>query len=204
MSETTAATVDQLVLREEHRAADSKAVFGFWVYIMTDCVLFAALFATYAVLHNNTFGGPSGHDIFKPSYVLLETMALLTSSFTCGLATLAMNRRDKKQTLMWFFVTFLLGLLFLGLELHEFSHLATTGASWRRSAFLSSYFTLVGAHGMHITVGLLWMAVMMFRVWKQDLTRNNIRRLTLLSMFWHFLDIVWIFIFTIVYMMGVA
>jgi cytochrome o ubiquinol oxidase subunit 3 len=181
---------------------ETKTTFGFWVYIMTDCVLFASLFAVYAVLHNNTFGGPSGRTLFDLPYVLGETLILLTSSFTCGLAILSAERRDKNKVLFWFVVTFLLGAAFLGLELHEFRHLVLDGNSWRRSGFLSSYFVLVGTHGLHITVGLLWMAVMIVRTWKKGLRESTIRRLTLLSLFWHFLDIIWIFIFTIVYLFG--
>jgi cytochrome o ubiquinol oxidase subunit 3 len=116
---------------------------------------------------------------------------------------LAAEKRNKQMVLFLFGITFLLGAGFLGMELHEFRNLVLDGNSWRRSGFLSSYFTLVGTHGLHITVGLLWMAVMMIRVWKQDLTESTIRRLTLLSLFWHFLDIIWIFIFTIVYLFGV-
>jgi cytochrome o ubiquinol oxidase subunit 3 len=193
MSEVASVQVDTI---------EGKTTFGFWVYIMTDCVLFASLFAVYAVLHNNTFGGPNGKVLFDLPYVLGETLILLTSSFTCGLAILSAERRDKNRVLFWFGATFLLGAAFLGLELHEFRHLVMANDSWRRSGFLSSYFTLVGTHGLHITVGLLWMAVMMVRVWKQNLTESSIRRLTLLSLFWHFLDIIWIFIFTIVYLFG--
>lgn len=203
MSDVTV-TAERISQREERQEADSRVVFGFWAYIMTDCVLFASLFATYAVLHKNTFGGPSGKDLFSPSYVLTETMVLLTSSFTCGLGLLAANQQRKRQTIFWFSVTFLLGLTFLVLELTEFRHFVMQGASWRRSGFLSAYFTLVGTHGLHITIGLIWIATMLGQVLKKDLSRGVIRRLTLLSMFWHFLDIVWIFIFTIVYMLGVA
>jgi cytochrome o ubiquinol oxidase subunit 3 len=187
---------------EVRRQDDSKAIFGFWVYIMTDCVLFAGLFATYAVLHNNTFGGPSGNELFSLPFVLTETLLLLTSSFTCGLAMLAAYRKDKALVIFWFGVTFLLGLAFLVMELTEFRHLAAEGNSWRRSGFLSSFFTLVGTHGLHITVGLSWMVVMAVKVLRSGLTSANIRRLTLLSLFWHFLDIIWIFIFTIVYLLG--
>jgi cytochrome o ubiquinol oxidase subunit 3 len=185
-----------------HRQDDSKAIFGFWVYIMTDCVLFAGLFATYAVLHNNTFGGPSGRELFSLPFVLTETLLLLTSSFTCGLAMLAAYRKDKALVIFWFGVTFLLGLAFLTMELTEFRHLAQEGNSWRRSGFLSSFFTLVGTHGLHITVGLSWMVVMAAKVLRGGLTSANIRRLTMLSLFWHFLDIIWVFIFTIVYLLG--
>lgn len=182
----------------------AKSVFGFWVYLMTDCVLFASLFATYAVLHNNTFGGPSGKQLFSLHYVLTETIILLTSSFTCGLASLAVDKKQMKQVIGWFSITFLLGATFLGMELHEFSHLAKIGDSWQRSGFLSSYFTLVGTHGLHITIGLFWMVVLLVQLYKRGFTKGVIRRLTLLSMFWHFLDIIWIFIFTVVYLMGVT
>ena len=181
---------------------NTKTIFGFWVYLMTDCVLFASLFATYAVLRGNTFGGPSGHQLFSLPYVLTETLILLTSSFTCGLAMLAAHNRDKRLTLLWFGLTFLLGIAFLAMELTEFRHLVIEGNSWRRSGFLSSFFTLVGTHGLHITVGLLWMVILMAKVLSGGLTTANIRRLTLLSLFWHFLDIIWIFIFTIVYLIG--
>ncbi len=181
---------------------DEKTVFGFWVYLMTDCVLFASIFATYAVLHNNTFGGPSIKDIFNPPYVLIETLLLLTSSFTCGLAILAVNAFKKNQALILLGITFLLGLTFLIMELSEFNHLIQQGDSFQRSGFLSAFFTLVGTHGLHITVGLIWMSVLMYNLFKKGFTRTSIRRLKLLSLFWHFLDIIWIFIFTIVYMIG--
>lgn len=188
-------------MRREHEASQ-KTIFGFWVYLMTDCVLFASLFAVYAVLHHNTFGGPSGAELFSLPYVLVETMTLLISSFTCGMAMLASQRKAKNEVLFWLFVTFCLGALFLGLELHEFSGLVREGNSWRRSGFLSSYFTLVGTHGLHITFGLLWMAIMGAYVWTKGLTDHVRRRLTMLSLFWHFLDVIWIFIFTIVYLYG--
>lgn len=180
----------------------SKTIFGFWIYLMTDCILFATFFATYAVLHHNTFGGPTAKELFSLPYALIETLILLTSSFTCGLALLAANRQNKNQTMVWFGVTFILGLAFLAMELKEFSHLVHEGNSWQRSGFLSAYFTLVSTHGLHITFGLLWIIVMMIHVIWRGLTINTLRRLTCLSMFWHFLDIVWIFIFTIVYLMG--
>jgi cytochrome o ubiquinol oxidase subunit 3 len=192
----------EAAVRKVHQEEDSKALFGFWVYIMTDCVLFASLFATYAVLHASTFGGPSGHDLFSLPYVLTETIILLTSSYTCGLAMLAARQGDKNQVVMWFALTFLLGLSFLGMELSEFRHLAAEGNSWRRSGFLSSYFTLVGTHGLHIAIGLLWTVINLKKVLSKGLTRVTVKRLTMLSMFWHFLDVIWIFIFTIVYLTG--
>jgi cytochrome o ubiquinol oxidase subunit 3 len=185
-----------------HEAEDSKTLFGFWVYIMTDCVLFASLFATYAVLHASTFGVPSGHALFSLPYVLTETIILLTSSYTCGLAMLAVRANNKNQVLVWFAVTALLGICFLGMEISEFRHLVADGNSWRRSGFLSSYFTLVGTHGLHIAVGLLWTIINLKKVMNQGLTRIAVRRMTLLSMFWHFLDVIWIFIFTVVYLTG--
>lgn len=184
--------------------SEEKMLFGFWVYLMTDVVLFASLFATFAVLRMNTFGGPGGEELFSMPFVLAETFILLTSSFTCGVAMLAAHEKQKKQVIYWLGVTFLLGLAFLTLEINEFRHLAMEGNSWRRSGFLSSFFTLVGTHGAHITVGLIWMATMMYRVYKGTLSAVNLKRLTMLSMFWHFLDVIWIFIFTIVYMMGIA
>ena len=186
------------------QAADSKTIFGFWVYLMTDCVLFASLFATYAVLHTSTNGGPNGAELFSLPFVLVETIILLVSSFTCGLAMLAVYKRDKRQVLIWLAVTAALGLAFLGLELSEFRNLVIEGNSWRRSGFLSAFFTLVGTHGLHITAGLIWMTVMMVKIARDGLKRSSVRKLTMLSLFWHFLDVVWIFIFSIVYLLGVA
>jgi cytochrome o ubiquinol oxidase subunit III len=180
----------------------SKTTLGFWIYLMTDCVLFASLFATFAVLRSSTFGGPPGSELFSLPYVLVETLILLTSSFTCGLAILAARRRKQKQVLMLFGLTFLLGVAFLALELTEFRHLVHEGDSWRRSGFLSAFFTLVGTHGLHITIGLLWMIVMMAQVARRGLSSITVRKLTMLSMFWHFLDVIWIFIFSIVYLLG--
>lgn len=191
---------DQAITNPTHHV--DKTVFGFWVYLMTDLVMFAALFATYAVLRGNTFGGPGGEQLFSLPLALTETLILLTSSFTCGLASIAAQREDKKQIFIWFGATFILGLAFLGLELSEFSRLIADGHSWTGSAFLSSFFALVGTHGLHIAVGLLWIAVAMAMVWSRGLTAAVRNKLTRLALFWHFLDIVWIFIFTIVYLMG--
>lgn len=187
----------------DHEAiADERTVFGFWVYIMTDCILFGSLFATFAVLRNSTYGGPNGQELFSLPFVLAETLILLFSSFTCGLAMIAAHKRQVRPVLIWFVVTFLLGAAFLTLELKEFTNLVHEGESWRRSGFLSAFFTLVGTHGAHITAGLIWIAVMLGQVFRRGITRATSRRLILLGVFWHFLDVVWIFIFTIVYLMG--
>lgn len=182
---------------------DNRTLLGFWIYLMSDCVLFGSLFATYAVLSQNTFGGPSGQDLFDLPYVLVETLLLLTSSFTAGVAILAAKAGHKKQVIGWLVVTFLLGLSFLVMELVEFHEILSSGYSWQTSGFLSSFFTLVATHGVHITIGLLWIGVMIWRVWKLGITQGNLRRLMVFSLFWHFLDVVWIFIFTVVYLMGV-
>lgn len=185
----------------EMEATDTK-VFGFWVYLMTDLIIFAVLFACYIVLHHNTFGGPTAKELFNLPSVLLETLILLTSSFTCSLAMLAIHRGVKNWALVWFGITFLLGASFLYIEISEFVDLVEQGASWQRSAFLSSFFTLVGTHGFHIFVGLLWMVVMMFRIVLRPLGEHSISRIFRMSLFWHFLDFVWIFIFTVVYGIG--
>ena len=183
-------------------AANDRVMFGFWVYLMTDLLMFAVLFAVYAVLHGNTVGGPTGRDLFSPSLALTETLILLTSSFTCGIAMIAARRGVKSQTLFWFGVTFLLGLAFLTLELKEFAEFIHEGHTMRSNAFLSSFFTLVGTHGLHITSGLLWLGTTLVFVIKRGLDKHIVRKLALLSLFWHFLDIVWIFIFTVVYLMA--
>ncbi len=179
-----------------------KTIFGFWVYLMTDCVLFGILFATYAVLHNATAGGPSGKELFDMRSVLAETLALLASSFTCTMAGLASNKEKKKETLFWFLVTFALGITFISLELIEFHGLIKEGNGYTRSAFLSSFFTLVGTHGTHISFGLIWMTVMMCQILYFGFKPVVHKRLMCLRMFWHFLDVVWIFIYSVVYLMG--
>jgi len=187
---------------DEHHHEDSKTIFGFWIYIMSDCILFASIFATYAVLHNNVYGGPSAKELFSMPFVLVETFILLTSSFTYGLAMLATHKKHKSQALFWLLITFLLGISFLAMEIYEFHKLAEEGNSWARSGFLSSFFTLVGTHGMHVFSGLIWMLALMLQVTKHGITSVTTRKLACLSLFWHFLDIVWIFVFTIVYLMG--
>jgi cytochrome o ubiquinol oxidase subunit 3 len=191
-------------LPDTHQDTFSKNVLGFWLYLMTDCLLFASLFSTYAILHQRTFGGPSGRDIFSLPLVFTETMILLFSSVTCGLAILSsLKRTQKNQVLIWLAISFLLGAIFVAIELHEFTHLVREGFSWKVSAFLSSYFALVGTHGLHVSFGLLWLAVMIAQVLWLGVNVDTFRRLVIFSLFWHFLDVVWIFIFTFVYLMGV-
>ena len=181
-------------------AANDRVMFGFWVYLMTDLLMFSVLFAVYAVLHQNTVHGPTGRQLFELPVALKETLILLTSSFTCGLGMLAARKDNKSQTLLWFGITFALGLAFLTFEMREFSSFIGQGQTLHTNAFLSSFFVLVGTHGLHITSGLLWMAITMGYIIKRGLNKNMVRKLALLSLFWHFLDIVWIFIFTIVYL----
>lgn len=175
-------------------------VLGFWIYLMTDLIMFGVLFAVYAVLRANTFGGPSDSELFSMPLALAETLILLTSSFTCGLAMMAVYKSKIREMYAWFCVTFVLGGIFLLLEMKEFSQLISEGNSWTRSAFLSSFFALVGTHGLHIAIGLFWIAVMFFMVRIRGLTSGVVSQFARLALFWHFLDIVWIFIFTIVYL----
>lgn len=185
-----------------HHEDISKSQLGFWLYIMTDCILFSVLFATYLVLRNNTNGGPGAAELFSLPYVLAETMLLLTSSFTSGLAMLAAHRNNIKQVIIWLSATFVLGASFVAMEVYEFAQLVHEGHSWTSSAFMSGYFTLVGTHGLHVTIGLLWMLLLGVFILKRGLVSTSVKRLTLFSLFWHFLDIVWIFIFSVVYMIG--
>lgn len=189
------------IVAKAEEEEDTK-IFGFWLYLMTDLVIFAALFAVYVVLRNNTFGGPTSRELFHLSTAFQETILLLTSSFTCSLATLAIHREQKNMTIFWFMVTFVLGVGFLYLEISEFSKFVELGATPQRSAFLSSFFTLVGTHGFHISVGLLWMIVSIASICYRGLSAPNVSRILRLAFFWHFLDVVWIFIFSIVYGMG--
>lgn len=185
-----------------HHDTDSTDIFGFWIYIMSDCILFATLFAAYAVLHTATYGGPGIKELTEVNYILIETLLLLASSFTCGLSVLAMYKGDVKKVMMWLALTFLLGLSFVVMEVTEFAHLYQEGHSWQSSAALSSFFTLVGTHGFHVSIGLLWMLVILVQLTFFGLNNVMLKRLTYFSLFWAFLDIVWIFVFTIVYLMG--
>jgi len=186
----------------EHHAANG-TLLGFWLYLMSDCLIFACLFATYGVLGRNYAGGPTGAELFDLPLVALNTAMLLFSSITYGFAMIAMQRRKKAPVLIWLAITALFGLSFVGIELSEFAHLIHEGASPQRSGFLTSFFALVGTHGLHVSFGIVWLTVLMIQVGKLGLTLENQRRLLCLSMFWHFLDVVWIGVFTFVYLMGV-
>lgn len=193
---------DALAKMNHEAEASDRSLFGFWVYLMTDLLMFSVLFAVYAVLRDNTLGGPTGRDLFSPTLALTETIILLTSSLTCGLGLIAARGRIKQRALFWFGLTFILGAVFLALELREFTALIQEGHTLQSNAFLSSFFVLVGTHGLHIISGLIWIAIMLFFVKKRGLNNPNVRKLSMLSLFWHFLDIVWIFIFTVVYLMA--
>ncbi|WP_038853039.1 cytochrome o ubiquinol oxidase subunit III [Bordetella petrii] len=192
----------QFYLKGEHHVKNG-TLLGFWVYLMSDCLIFACLFATYGVLGRNYDGGPTGADLFDLPLVAINTALLLFSSITYGFALLQGRKGRVGSLLGWLGVTGLLGAGFLGLELYEFSHLIHIGAGPQRSAFLSSFFTLVGTHGLHVTFGIIWLVVLMVQIRMHGLTIPNKRRLMCLSMFWHFLDVIWIGVFTVVYLMGV-
>jgi cytochrome o ubiquinol oxidase subunit 3 len=181
----------------------SKTVLGFWIYLMSDCLIFSVLFATFGVLSANTAGGPGGKELFDLPYVAGETMLLLISSLTFGLAMLSLHANRQSSVITWLAVTFLFGAGFIGMELHEFAHLIEEGTGPDRSAFLSAYFTLVGTHGLHVTSGLLWLLTMVHQITRFGLDDVVRRRLACLSLFWHFLDLVWICVFSFVYLRGV-
>jgi cytochrome o ubiquinol oxidase subunit 3 len=184
-----------------HDAGDEKA-FGFWVYLMTDAIIFALLFATYVVLAGNTAGGPAGRELFDLSRTFTETMLLLASSATFGFATLALDARDRRRVLIWLALTFLLGAGFVAMEIREFQGMIAAGAGPARSGFLSAFFTLVGTHGLHVSLGLLCILVVAGQVAVKGLSHAVASRLLRLGLFWHFLDIVWIGIFSVVYLPG--
>ncbi|RXZ36753.1 cytochrome o ubiquinol oxidase subunit III [Oxalobacteraceae bacterium CAVE-383] len=182
---------------------ENSTLLGFWLYLMSDCLIFACLFAVYGVLGRNYAGGPTGAELFELPLVAVNTSMLLLSSITYGFAMLEMQKDRLRPMLAWLAVTGLLGAVFIGLELYEFTHLILEGAGPQRSAFLSSFFTLVGTHGLHVSFGIVWLITLMVQLKKHGLIPENKRRLMCLSMFWHFLDVVWIGVFTFVYLMGV-
>jgi len=206
MSDTTALSANgaaPVVFYEAEEVHPANGtLLGFWLYLMSDCLIFACLFAAYGVLGHNYAAGPSGADLFDLPLVAINTSLLLFSSITYGFAMLEMQKNRVKTTLVWLAITGLFGAGFLGIELFEFAHLIHEGAGPQRSAFLSSFFTLVGTHGLHVTFGIIWLVTLMLQVGKHGLIPENRRRLMCLSMFWHFLDVVWIGVFTFVYLMG--
>ncbi len=187
---------------DPYHDAYSRTVFGFWLYLMSDFVLFGALFATYAVLSQSTFGWSSGRELFQTPFNLTQTLILLFTSFTAGLGGTSAHRKHTNYTILYFGITFVLGAIFIGMELYEFSRLIGMGSTWDRSAFLSAYFTVVGTHAVHIIFALIWIPVLLIPVIREGITPVSIRRLTCLRMFWQFLNIIWVFIFSIVYLLG--
>ena len=189
-------------LKEEPHVENGTAL-GFWLYLMSDCLIFAALFATYGALGRNYAGGAGGAELFDLTLVAINTALLLFSSITFGFAMLAKQKGSVRGTITWLIITGLFGAGFLAVELYEFHHLIHVGAGPQSSAAMSAFFALVGTHGLHVTFGLVWLIVLLLQIGKHGLTRENNRRLMCLSMFWHFLDVVWIGVFTFVYLMGV-
>ena len=202
MSDTTTSDFNHRFLVRDHHSEDG-TLLGFWLYLMSDCLVFACLFAVYGVLGRSYAGAPGGAELFDLPIVAINTSLLLISSITYGFAMLEMQRGRAKAVLVWLAITGLFGAGFIGLELTEFAHLIHEGYGPQRSAFLSSFFALVGTHGLHVTFGIVWLITLMTQVGKFGLTAANKRRLMCLSMFWHFLDVVWIGVFTFVYLMGV-
>jgi cytochrome o ubiquinol oxidase subunit 3 len=202
----TIATLDRDRLQPRpHRGPASKRIivgYGFWIFLLSDFVMFSAFFAAYGVLSGETAGGPGGRDLFDLRTVAIETGCLLASSFTCGMAALAVQARRSMPTYLAAALTALLGLAFLGLEVQEFARMIGAGAGPQRSAFLSAFFALVGCHGLHVTAGLVWLAVMIAQIATRGLTASTLRRFMCFTLFWHALDIVWVALFTVVYLMG--
>ncbi|MFV0376217.1 MAG: cytochrome o ubiquinol oxidase subunit III [Mangrovibacterium sp.] len=198
MSTTTNTTAH---IADHHDQSEIKT-FGFWVYLMTDLILFSVLFATFAVLGRNYAGGPGAKELFGLPFLFIETILLLVSSVSFGFAMLAMPLGDTKKVISGLIITGLLGLGFLGMEVYEFAHLIGEGAGPSRSGFLSAFFTLVGFHGLHVASGILWLCVMLFQVSKMGFTTGVKSRMMRLSLFWHFLDIVWVGVFSFVYLLG--
>ncbi|MFZ6847684.1 cytochrome o ubiquinol oxidase subunit III [Undibacterium sp. RuRC25W] len=198
---TGAASGSRYFVREHH--PENGTMLGFWLYLMSDCLVFACLFAAYAVLGRNYAGGPTGAEIFDLPLVGLNTSLLLLSSITYGFAMLESQKDRLRNTMIWLAVTGLLGACFIYFELYEFVHLIMEGSGPQRSGFLTSFFALVGTHGLHVSFGIIWLVTLLFQLKRHGLTSENRRRLMCLSMFWHFLDVVWIGVFTFVYLMGV-
>ena len=201
---TQTAPGDFWEVEPHHHHEGASTSIGFWIYLMSDCLMFAVLFAVFGVLGGSYAAGPGPKDLFDLELVALNTAFLLLSSITYGFAMLAMVKENTRGTLMWLGITLVFGLLFLAVEIYEFQHLIHLGAGPQRSAFLSAFFTLVGTHGLHVTFGLIWLVTLVVQLKKHGLIEANRRRLMCLSMFWHFLDVIWIGVFSYVYLMGVV
>jgi cytochrome o ubiquinol oxidase subunit 3 len=215
MTVTTADTIDPGVAADPHARpayrpfpgpASKRIVigYGFWIFLLSDFIMFSAFFAAYAVLSGETAGGPNGKQLFDLVTVAIETGALLASSFTCGMSALAVQTRQTGKVYAASFFTFLFGATFLGLEINEFAHMVAEGAGPQRSAFLSSFFSVVGLHGIHVTIGLVWLLVMLAQIATRGYIPNTMRRFLCFALFWHALDIIWVALFTVVYLMGAA
>lgn len=188
---------------DDHHDHESLKTFGFWLFLITDIILFGTLFATFVVLRFSTDGGPTAAELFKMPGVIAETFILLTSSFTSGLAVLYMHRKNTKGLIGWLAVTVVLGASFIFLEVSEFIELVHEGATIATSAYWSAFFTLVGTHGLHVSVGLVWMIGLIIQLKRRGITPVTERKVNIISLYWHFLDVVWIFVLTVVYLMGV-
>lgn len=194
--------IDHSVPLEYSTEDGSLKIFGFWVFIAAEVVLFACLFATYLVLHGRTAGGPTSAQLFDVKGFMIETILLLTSSFTCGVAIYEMHRGNKKGLIAWLLVTLLLGFGFVGMEVSEFVKYVGQGANLSKSAFLSGFFILVGTHGAHVSMGLMWMSGIIIQILRRGITPVTARKAFVVGLYWHFLDVVWVFIFTVVYLTG--
>lgn len=199
-----AATADKSLPLEYQTGQNQMNILGFWVFLGAEIVLFATLFATYFVLMDRTVGGPTAQDMFVLKDVLILTFILLTSSFTCGLAIFEMRRNNETGVLLWLAVTMVLGVAFIGMEVYEFVHYVGMGATMQTSAFLSSLYALLGTHGLHVTLGVGWMLAILIQIYQRGLTAVTARKVFIISLYWHFLDVVWIFIFTFVYLQGMV
>lgn len=199
---TQTAPGDFWEVEPHHHHEGASTSIGFWIYLMSDCLMFAVLFAVFGVLGGSYAAGPGPKDLLDLELVALNTAFLLLSSITYGFAMLAMVKENTRGTLMWLGITLVFGLLFLAVEIYEFQHLIHLGAGPQRSAFLSAFFALVGTHGLHVAFGCLWLVTLMIQIRQRGLIPANRRRLACLSMFWHFLDVIWIGVFTFVYLLG--
>lgn len=202
MTPATATDVQYWDTEPHHHEEGASTTIGFWIYLMSDCLMFAVLFAVFGVLGQSYAAGPGPQALFELHLVAINTAFLLLSSLTFGFAMLSTLAGRQGPAMMWLGATLVLGLAFLAVEIYEFHHLIHLGAGPQRSAFLSSFFALVGTHGLHVAFGCLWLVTLMVQITRHGLTGSNIRRMTCLSMFWHFLDVIWIGVFTFVYLLG--